>query len=40
MRFLREHWVYFVVPLAVVVALVLVLLAFGGESGTSRGYEL
>jgi hypothetical protein len=39
-RFLREHWVYFVVPLAVVVALVLALLAFGGDTGPFRGYEL
>lgn len=40
MRFLREHWVYVVVPLAVIAALVLALLAFGGDPGSSGGYEL
>lgn len=40
MRFLREHWIYVVVPIAVIVALLLALLAFGGDTGSSGGYEI
>ena len=40
MRFLREYWVYIVVPLAILAALLLALLAFGGDAASPGGYEL
>ncbi|MCY2961861.1 MAG: hypothetical protein NTY35_17025 [Planctomycetota bacterium] len=41
MRFLREHWVYLAVPLAVLLALILAALVFGGGGSGSPGtYEL
>lgn len=40
MRFLRDHWIEIVVPLAVVAAVLLALLLFGGDGEAPRGYEI
>ena len=39
-RFLRDHWIHVAVPLAVVAAIVLALLLFGGDPASSGGYEI